>query len=478
MIRWGILGAGNIARRFAASLRSLPDCSLYAISGRSAEKLAAFAREFPCQQSYTDYQALLEDPKVDAVYLSLPHGLHFTWATAALRAHKPVLCEKPAMLCAAQMRQIRQTAEQERVLFMEGMKTRFTPLYRTLRHLILEEGVIGELVRLETSYCNVLPVDWVGKTYHTEPGQGGALLDGGIYCASWLEDYLGSEGKLSHVRVNLSEVDLYVNAEMELGGVQAVLETGFDRAKEKNAILVGATGRIVVPNLHRPTQAVLYREGEAPLTLSRSYEIDDFYGEIRHFCDCLERGLTVSPRMPLSASVRCAELLDQIRTGFSVYDEKDLSILEAQEQALTLPSFSAETALQLGNLIVQIDQEYDRTVAIQIFNEQTGDVVFQYLMDGKSSRNLQFTEMKRQAVLKTGHSSAWACIQNRIEAARNNIAPDRSLSGGAFPIYVDGQHIATVAVSGLHEGHDHDLLIQAMSTQSGKVVPVFSKALF
>ena len=110
MIQWGILGAGNIAHRFAASLAGEPDCRLAAISGRNPEKLKAFSALFGNPVWYTDHQALIDDPQVDAIYLALPHGLHREWAVKALAAGKAVLCEKPAVLHQEEMAQIARTA--------------------------------------------------------------------------------------------------------------------------------------------------------------------------------------------------------------------------------------------------------------------------------------------------------------------------------------------------------------------------------
>ena len=85
MIRWGILGAGNIAHRFAASLVNQKDSTLYAISGRNAEKLEAFKKEYPCEKVFLSYDELIEDPDIDAIYLSLPHRFHHEYALKALK---------------------------------------------------------------------------------------------------------------------------------------------------------------------------------------------------------------------------------------------------------------------------------------------------------------------------------------------------------------------------------------------------------
>lgn len=312
MIRWGILGAGNIARRFAQSLRAQENAALYAISGRKWEKLDAFAAAFSVPRVYVDHEELLADADVDAVYLALPHGLHLEWAIRALKAGKPVLCEKPAALSGAEMRAIAQTAQETGLLFMEAMKPRFVPLFSEWLRRLPE---IGELTRVETSFCNEMPFDPAHPTYHTEPGQGGALLDGGIYCASWLQLLFGCPSGVKLAAAKLEgTVDYYLDAELTFpGGQSARLECAFDRAKPKQAILHGAAGRMVVEDLHRPQRFCIYKEGKDPEEVFRPYVVDDFYGEIDHFQRCLETGKTESEIMPLSASIECADILDRIK---------------------------------------------------------------------------------------------------------------------------------------------------------------------
>ena len=113
MIRWGILGAGNIAHRFARSLQNEEDSILYAISGRSQEKLDVFQQEFPCEKTYVGHENMLNDDQVDAIYLALPHGMHKEWAIAALSRGIHVLCEKPAVLTEAEMKEIRKILNPE-----------------------------------------------------------------------------------------------------------------------------------------------------------------------------------------------------------------------------------------------------------------------------------------------------------------------------------------------------------------------------
>ena len=207
IIRWGILGAGRIAHRFSASLRSEPQAKLAAISCRSAAKAAAFAEKFnvAAANALSDealdgvadaaHEALLARRDIDAIYLALPHGLHLTWAIRALRAGKAVLCEKPAALSADEMRDIAAASRETGALFMEAMKTRFTPCYARVRELVAA-GAIGRITRVETALENDMGERLSSRTdYMSDPKQGGVLLDTGIYCACWLEDYLAGVGR-------------------------------------------------------------------------------------------------------------------------------------------------------------------------------------------------------------------------------------------------------------------------------------------
>lgn len=313
MIQWGILGAGNIAYRFAAALAHEPNSTLYAISGRDENKLKAFADKHPADKRYLSHDELLADPGIDAIYLALPHHLHHEWAVKAIHAGKAVLCEKPAALHVQEMRDIADAARSRNVLFMEAMKPRFVPLYRELRRRV-DAGEIGAVASIEAGFCDEMRLD--ATTYHMQPGHGGALLDIGTYCASWIEDFSFGDVRLESIEAEVRDsVDLYVDAGLETKSAKARLECAFDRKKDRIAVLRGETGRIVVEDLHRPTVMTVYADGQEPERVDMPYEVDDFYGEIRHFALCLEKGVKESDIMPLSASVRCAEILDAVRAG-------------------------------------------------------------------------------------------------------------------------------------------------------------------
>lgn len=315
MIRWGILGGGNIARRFAQSMEDVSGSRITAVSCRSREKAEDFAGRYGIERAFGSHESLLEDDQIDAIYLALPHGLHCRWAVRALKAGKAVLCEKPAAMSEEEMRLIAGTARECGVLFMEAMKTRFIPAYREVKRRI-GEGAIGEVVSVETSLCNAMPFDSARPTYHTDPSQGGALLDVGIYCACYLEDFLRGDPVLKDLKAEFQGgVDFYADAELAFSSGRGRLTCAFDRAEPRRALITGTKGKILVEELHRPREFTVFTgAGEEKALIP--YEVDDFYGEIVHFADCLKEGRKESPVMPFDASIRCARILDRIREGF------------------------------------------------------------------------------------------------------------------------------------------------------------------
>ena len=479
MIRWGILGAGNIAHRFAASLTNEQNSILYAISGRSAEKLEAFAKEYPCEKKYVGHDLLLEDENIDAIYLALPHVMHKEWALKALEKGIPVLCEKPAAVSEEETIGIAECAKRNNTLFMEAMKPRFVPAYLKMKEL-LASGAIGEIEKVETSMCFAMPKGFFGKSYHTAASGGGALLDGGIYCASILEDLLEGEPEpVKTYATYFNGVDLYSHCTMKFGAKTAVLESGFDRNAPKNAVICGSKGKLTVVNLHRPVTLILENE-KGKEVIEAEYEHDDFYSQIHHFASLVGESVRESPVMPYDAMIREARILDAIRSQFAVYGDNDLKVLEEQEKELSVSSFDNADALALGNVIAKTALEYDRGVSVKIDRVSDDLTLFQYMMEGKTAANLKYMDGKKKCVLDTGHSSAWAYVKNMITSEYEGWKKDglHALSGGAFPLYVNDELAYIIQVSGLHEGKDHELIVRSLSEwQEEKPYTDFIKAL-
>ncbi len=315
MVRYGIIGAGKIAHRFADSLNREGD-ELYAISGRNADRLNAFAEIHPCHKICLSHEELIEDPNVEAVYLSLPNFMHAEWACHAMEHGKAVLCEKPAAMNESEMRQIKAGSETTHVLFMEAMKNRFTPAYsKTIQ--LLSSGVIGQLKTILLQNGALLDPAQYRNSFHMVPELGGGcLLDVGCYGVSWLQKYLGNGLKVIGTQVHQDTVDMYVDARMEGNGILGRLICAFDRTLESKAVFTGTGGTMEVWPMHRPDH-IRIRNGQQNVELSIPYDGDDFSGEIRHFDDLFLNGARQSGVMSLADSCACAAILDRIRASFS-----------------------------------------------------------------------------------------------------------------------------------------------------------------
>lgn len=156
-----------------------------------------------------------------------------------------------------------------------------------------------------------------------------------------------------------------------------------------------------------------------------------------------------------------------------------MDVLVEQERILRYPErFGSEEALELGIAASKLASDYAEAYTVTITREEDGEVAFQWLGEGKGARNLMFASGKRRAALDSGHASPWRQLEalasgESLDAVWAEV-PEKVASCGAFPIRVGDSWVATIAVSGLHEGLDHDVVVRALEQVLGKTVPRFA----
>ena len=150
---WGIVGTGRIASQFAADLALLPEARLHAICSRSPDSAKAFQSTSGAAHVYSDIEALMRDPAIDAVYIATPNSLHAEQALLAIAHGKAVLVEKPLATTAADAERIRSAAVAAKSFVMEAMWTRFLPAIRAAKKRV-DDGAIGRVkrIRADLSY--------------------------------------------------------------------------------------------------------------------------------------------------------------------------------------------------------------------------------------------------------------------------------------------------------------------------------------
>ena len=205
-IRWGILSTGNIARQFAHGLAALDDAELVAVGSRSAASADQFGNEFNVANRHASYEALANDPAVDAIYVATPHTLHAANTLLCLRAGKAVLCEKPFAINAAETAAMIAEARTRGLFLMEAMWTRFLPHMVRIRALI-HAGAIGDVRMLNSTFGFRTEFDPKGRLFDPALG-GGALLDVGIYPVSFASMVFGTPTFItSHATIGATGVD-------------------------------------------------------------------------------------------------------------------------------------------------------------------------------------------------------------------------------------------------------------------------------
>jgi len=187
-LRWGVIGAGEIAGDFTDALHSLTDQRVVAIASRSQERADAFARRHGVERGHDDAAAMVASPDVDVVYVATPHTRHRPDALLAISAGKPVLIEKPMAVSTAEADEIAAAARAAGVFAAEALWTRYLP-HMTVMARLLADGAIGDvrLATAEVAWANDLSAP--GRM--TDPALGGgALLDIGVY-AAWFTQFAG-----------------------------------------------------------------------------------------------------------------------------------------------------------------------------------------------------------------------------------------------------------------------------------------------
>ncbi|WP_070106530.1 Gfo/Idh/MocA family protein [Burkholderia plantarii] len=315
-IRFGIVGAGAIARRFAQSLTHVAHATLSQVWARRPEAAAAFCAELGGTPA-ASFAALCASD-LDAIYIATLNDSHARYALAALAAGKAVLCEKPATVNARELDAVLAAAAAAGRLFMEAMKPPFYPLYRRLReHLARDPIGAIRLVRAGGAFSTV-PADHPSFSFEAA---GGALLDIGIYELFLAVDWLGEAREVQTLgRVGASGVDVFasLNSLHAEGGI-AQLFCGLDVMGRGDALLGAAGGTVTIhENWWNPAKATIrYADGRV-VELDEPFSGGGLNYETEHFCALLREGRLESPVMTHAHSRHMIALCDAARAALGV----------------------------------------------------------------------------------------------------------------------------------------------------------------
>ena len=242
-LRWGILGAGGIAKAQVKDMK-LHGFDVVAVAARDLAKAQAWADEMGVPTAYGSYEELAADPGVDAVYIATQHPWHAAAARITLAAGKHTLIEKPFTMDAVEAHELADLAAERGVVVLEAMWTRFLPHMVRIRE-ILAQGLLGDVRTVLVDHDQ--KIDHIDRLVQPELG-GGALLDLGIYPMSFAWDVLGAPSTIvAHATKLPSGVDAQTSIILAYpSGAHAVLQTQLDARGPNRAAINGATGRIEI----------------------------------------------------------------------------------------------------------------------------------------------------------------------------------------------------------------------------------------
>ncbi|MHA7282097.1 Gfo/Idh/MocA family protein [Arthrobacter sp. TMS2-4] len=320
-LKWGVIATGGIASKVTQDIALLEDAVLHAVSSRSVDSAAAFADRFGFATSYGNdggvagYQRLVDDPEVDVVYITTPHGQHYDVARAALTAGKHALCEKPFTINAAEAEDLAAIAAERGLFLMEAVWTRFLPSVNRAWEII-HSGELGEIRWVQADLGFTAPEDPTSRLWDPAAG-GGALLDLTVYPLTWALGSLGFPDSVSAVgTLNSDGVDLQNAVTLGYGnGAYAQLSSSFIASCPGRATVCGSKGwlRTGGGNLHNP-QELEIRVGQAEARVEHFEQVGGGYTyELREVTRCIQEGLTESPTMPIGDTIRTMRLLDGVR---------------------------------------------------------------------------------------------------------------------------------------------------------------------
>jgi predicted dehydrogenase len=291
LCNWGVLGPGFIATRAVIpAIQQVPDACVLAVASSNEGRSRESASRFGIERAYHGYQALLDDPDVDVVYIALPNHLHYEWTIRAALAGKHVLCEKPLAMSAAESDDMINACRQANVLFMEAVMYRFHPRMLCLKQM-LEAGELGDIRFLHAAFS--FPFGAPGNyRAHAQFG-GGALLDVGSYCVNAARWLIGTEPDTVKAVVSYSQetTDLSTSAILSFGeDVSAHIQCSFTAAEHQAIEVVCTAGAVTVP-----LAFTAWREDRTMLMIQRGtlfeqrefVPADPYQLMVKYFTECV-----------------------------------------------------------------------------------------------------------------------------------------------------------------------------------------------
>lgn len=313
MLNVGILGAGKIAEKMAATIREMDDARVVAVGARELVRAQAFAGRFGIPKAYGSYEQLVADEEVQLIYIATPHSHHKEHAILCLNAGKHVLCEKAFARTAAEAREMLALANERKLLLTEAIWPRFMPMAQELAQLCSREEV-GKVWGLSANLF--YPVEKVERIQRPELA-GGALLDVGIYPLTFASIVMGDEIADITTSAIMGETGVDLQSTVILNykdGRQATLNSGVRSCGNRQGQLYCERGYIEVENINNFECIKIFDHNyQLVRQIERPAQISGYEYEVQAAAKAISEGQLECPEMPQREIIYMMELMDSIR---------------------------------------------------------------------------------------------------------------------------------------------------------------------
>ena len=317
-LRWGILGAGIIANKFADAVRREAGNELVAVASKTPQKARDFAERHGIEAA-ADYDALLGDPRIDVVYVATTHNFHHDNARRVLEHGKHCLVEKPFTVNAAQAEDVVDRAQERGLFLMEAMWSRFLPTWQAVRARVAD-GVVGEVRQIDVTFGGIVPPHYERRLKEPELA-GGVTLDMGVYPIALICHVLGE--RPSHVesmtRMSTSGVDEVACYLFRFPGqCLTTISTSFDLWMPARAAFHGTRGTIEHADFPWSETFRIHHHGgtgqvDEVEEIHTPLEENGFVYQVREVAARIAAGETESDVVPLHETIEIMQLMDGMR---------------------------------------------------------------------------------------------------------------------------------------------------------------------
>ena len=313
-IRFGIVGTGNIAHRFADAIQNVPEAELTAVASRTKENAEKFGNEYNIPERFYSYEDMAKSDKIDVAYIAVPHSGHAECSILMMSNGKNVICEKPLAVNRKEVEEMIASAKDNNVFLMEAMWARLVP--GTIRLIeLIKGGIIGEVKGVEGKFCYTMDEDEMDHHVLKNENGGGSLLDVGVYGLNFASWYLGKDVENISAQAEIwNGTDTHTCTLLKYkSGAIADISSATLLRKPNEGYIYGTKGYIHINRFYAPQEIEINLLDGTKEVIKEKFLGNGFEEQIIHTCECVKNGLKESPVNTFEQTLFITKQMDEIR---------------------------------------------------------------------------------------------------------------------------------------------------------------------